>query len=65
MKSLTCDLCDHVAEAETFEQWMEMLKPHYMQAHADIMASKMGTPEQMKEAMMKWMADNRARFDAA
>ena len=65
MKTLTCDLCDHTAEGETFDQWMEALKPHYMSAHADVMAKHVGSPEEMKEAMGKWMGDNKARFDAA
>ena len=64
MKKLKCDLCDHEAEGETFEQWMNALKPHYGQAHADVMESKKGVPEEMKAEMMKWMAENKARFDA-
>ena len=64
MKSLTCDLCDHVAEGETFEEWTNALKPHYAEAHAEAMQSKKGTPEEMKAEMMKWMAENKARFDA-
>lgn len=36
MKALKCDLCDHEAEGETFEAWMQALIPHYMQAHADV-----------------------------
>lgn len=61
---MTCDLCDHEAQGETFEDWMEALKPHYGQAHADVMASKKGSPEEMKAAMMQWMEENKARFDA-
>jgi len=64
MKTMTCDLCSHEAQGETFEAWMDALKPHYMQAHADVMASKSGTPEEMKAAMMKWMEENKARFEA-
>ena len=33
MKTLKCDLCDQVAQGETFEEWMNALKPHYMEAH--------------------------------
>ena len=65
MKILRCDLCDYVAEGETFEEWMNALKPHYAEAHADVMNSKKGTPEEMKADMMKWMAENKTRFDAA
>ncbi len=59
MKTLKCDLCDAIAEGETFEEWMKALQPHYMEAHADVM--KKGTEEEGK----KWMAENKARFDAA
>ncbi len=65
MKTLTCDLCDHEASAQTFEEWMQALKPHYGQAHADVMASKKGTPEEMRAEMTKWIEENKARFDAA
>lgn len=66
MKTLTCDLCDHEAQGETFEQWMDALKPHYMEAHAEVMQSKAGmAPEQMQTEMKKWMDENKARFDAA
>ncbi len=64
MKKLTCDLCNYEAQGETFEEWMNALKPHYAQAHPDVMQSKQGTPEEMKAEMMKWMDENRARFDA-
>ena len=64
MKTLKCDLCEVTAEGETFEAWMEALKPHYAEKHAEIMQSKKGTPEEMKAEMMKWMAENKARFDA-
>ena len=65
MKTLTCDLCDHEAQGETFEAWMEALKPHYMEAHADVMKKHADDPAKGKEEMMKWMAENKARFDAA
>jgi predicted kinase len=63
MKTLSCDLCDYKAEGETFEQWMAALKPHYAEAHAEIMNNKKRTPEQMRAEMEKWMAENKARFD--
>ncbi|PIR74005.1 MAG: hypothetical protein COU35_04855 [Candidatus Magasanikbacteria bacterium CG10_big_fil_rev_8_21_14_0_10_47_10] len=66
MKTLTCDLCDATEQGETFEQWMEALKPHYAQAHASFMKEQGGkSPEEQKAEMQKWMADNKARFDAA
>lgn len=49
------------AEGETFEAWMEALKPHYFTAHADVMSD----PTKTKEDMASWMAENKARFDAA
>ncbi|MEO0615539.1 MAG: hypothetical protein AAFY69_05325 [Pseudomonadota bacterium] len=61
MKQLSCDLCDHVAEGETFEDWMMALRPHYMKAHADVMQDA----SRGQEEMQQWMADNRVRFDAA
>jgi hypothetical protein len=36
MKTLKCDLCVVTAEGETFEDWMNALRPHYMEAHADV-----------------------------
>ena len=65
MKTLKCDLCDYEAQGETFEAWMVALKPHYAEAHADVMESKKGTPEQMQEDMEKWMAENKTRFESA
>ena len=61
MKTLMCDLCEHDAPGETFAEWMEALKPHYMEAHADVMSDSCKT----KEDMEKWMAENMARFNAA
>ena len=59
MKTLKCDLCDHEAQGETFEDWMEALKPHYMEAHAYVM----NDPSKTKEDMMEWMTENKARFE--
>ena len=60
MKKLTCDLCSYEAQGETFETWVEALKPHYFSAHADVMKnSKNG-----KEEMAKWMTENKARFES-
>ena len=61
MRTLKCDLCDHEAQADTFEEWMQALMPHYMEAHADVMKD----PKNGEEEKAKWMANNRARFDAA
>ncbi len=61
MKTLKCDLCEVTAEGETFEEWMQALYPHYIEVHADVMEDANKT----KEDGEKWMADNKARFDAA
>jgi len=61
MKTLKCDLCDYEVRGETFEEWMESLKPHYGEAHADVMQD----PNKTKQDMENWMAENKARFDAA
>jgi len=65
MKTVKCDRCNFEASGETFEEWMNALKPHYGQAHADVMQSHKGSPEEMKAAMGKWMEKNKARFEAA
>jgi hypothetical protein len=59
MKTLKCDLCDVTAEGETFEDWMNALRPHYMEAHSDVMNDSSHTKEDMED----WMAENRARFE--
>ena len=61
MKTLKCDLCEHEAQGETFEAWMEALKPHYFAAHPDVMKDSSKT----KEDMGKWMMEAKKRFDAA
>ena len=61
MKNLKCDLCDHIAQGETFEDWMQALMPHYVKAYADVMYD----PKNGEEERKRWMAENRARFDAA
>jgi hypothetical protein len=66
MKTLKCDLCDHEAEGETFEEWMNALKPHYADTHAEVMNGKSGlSTEEQKADMEKWMLENKARFDSA
>lgn len=65
MKTLKCDVCDYEARGETFEAWMEALKPHYGEAHADFMKQKTNqSEEEQKAGMQKWMVENKARFDA-
>ena len=61
MKTLKCDLCAVTAEGETFEGWMNALRPHYFEAHSEVMSD----PSKTKEDMEKWMAENKARFEIA
>lgn len=58
---MTCDLCEHTASGETFEDWMRALMPHYMEAHSDVM----NDPNNGEKEKMKWMTENRARFEAS
>jgi hypothetical protein len=54
-----------MAEGETFEAWMEAMKPHYREVHSDYMKSKGElSPEEQQSEMQKWMQENRARFEA-
>lgn len=62
MKLLACDLCDEAFAAETFEDWMALMLPHYLAEHAEVMQSNKDVSKEEQEA---WMTDNRARFDAA
>ncbi len=64
MKTLTCDLCDATADGETFDEWMQALMPHYMEAHADVMEQKKDDPEAAEAGKMQWMKENKARFDS-
>lgn len=61
MRTLKCDLCEHKADGETFEAWMEALKPHYKKTHPEVMNDSSKT----KDDLMKWVTENRKRFDAA
>ena len=65
MKTLRCDLCDHKAQGETFEEQMKVLMLHYIKTHADVMKKthKMSKEDQKKH-QHKWMVENKARFDA-
>ena len=62
MKSLKCDACEFEAQGETFDAWFKAMHAHYMIVHADLMKEMMGKP---KEEGEKWMAEAKAKFDAA
>ena len=57
MKTLKCDLRDHTASAETFEEWMQTLMPHYKAAHAEVM----NDPTKTKEDGERWIDMTLAR----
>ena len=61
MKAMACDQCDKTFSADSFEDWFEQMKNHYMAAHADIMSANAG---KSKEEGMAWMAEMKARFEA-
>lgn len=65
MKTMTCDMCDFEAQGESFEEWMNTLKPHYAEAHKDFMQEQMQkSQEEQMASMKKWMDENKARFEA-
>ncbi len=61
MKTVKCDLCDVTMDGDTFEDWMKAAHAHYGVAHAEVMQDTSKT----KEDGERWMAEARARFDAA
>lgn len=66
MKTLKCDLCEVTAQGETFEDWKEAIMPHYMEAHPDVINQNSDlSDEEKKSEMDNWMAENKARFEAA
>ncbi|HJN85059.1 MAG TPA: hypothetical protein QF873_01925 [Patescibacteria group bacterium] len=65
MKTMECDLCDATTSGETLEDWMMALMPHYKEAHADVISAEGKAEEEMGEGKKKWMAENKARYDAA
>ena len=74
MKSMTCNqlggACEHVFQAETFEEMAELSKQHGMDmfkkgdaAHLKAM-DKMQALMQTPGAMQKWFAERKAEFEA-
>ena len=61
MKTLSCDVCPQEFSADTFEEWFEQMKVHYMSDHADVMAAN---ANKSKEDGMKWMAEMKAKFES-
>jgi uncharacterized protein with PIN domain len=52
MKKIKCLDCEKVFEAETEEEAMQKMHPHYMEDHKDVMAE--GTEEKKKAWMEKF-----------
>ena len=61
MKKMKCDLCLSEFSAESFDSWMELMKPHYMDHHADFMEKNKDKP---KEEGMKWMIEMKSKWDS-
>jgi len=62
MKSLKCDACEFEARGETFDDWFKAMHSHYTTEHVDLMKAMEGKPREEGE---KWMAEAKAKFDAA
>ena len=62
MKALKCDLCETDIEGEDFDAWFKAAHAHWTTSHADVMKAMAGKP---KEEGVKWMANAKAKFDAA
>lgn len=60
MKTMSCDLCEKEFSAETFEEWVEQMKSHYIKVHADFLKE---SQNKSKEEGMKWMADMKEKFE--
>ncbi|MCX8231517.1 MAG: hypothetical protein OTJ45_06825 [Alphaproteobacteria bacterium] len=62
MKTLSCDICTESFTASSFEEWFKQMQAHYINQHADVMASMAGKPKSEDD---DWVAASRERFDAA
>ncbi len=62
MKTLSCDICAESFAAASFEAWFKQMQAHYINDHADVMATMAGRPKSEGDA---WVAAARARFEAA
>ena len=58
-------MCEALFSAESFGDWMEQMKPHYGEAHTDVMQEKAGlAPEEQQKEMQTWMSAARERFNS-
>ena len=61
MKTMSCDLCEKEFSGNTFEEWFEQMKVHYMKDHSDFMVQNKYKP---REEGMKWMVIMKEKFDS-
>ena len=61
MATMKCDMCEKDFSGDTFEDWFNQMKGHYMSDHADFMAQ---SQNKSKEEGMKWMADMKSKFES-
>ena len=61
MPTMSCDQCEQEFTADTFDEWFQRMRQHYMADHADFMKA---SANKSKEEGMKWMADMKAEFEA-
>ena len=62
MKILRCEICGQDIQGEDFGAWFKTMHEHWTTDHADVMKEMMLKP---KEEGDKWMADAKAKFEAA
>lgn len=62
---MQCDVCEAAFEAEDFSGWVEKMKSHYGETHADVMRSKdTGSQTENMKRMMEWMEEAKSRWNA-
>ena len=62
MKMVKCDVCGTDIQGEDFGAWFKASHAHWVARHGDLMKEMEGRP---KEEGMKWMAEAKAKFEAA
>ena len=62
MKTVRCEVCGVDIQGENFDAWFRSARVHWDTFHADLMEEMMNKP---KEEGDKWMAEAKAKFDAA
>lgn len=62
MKTLKCDVCSVGIDGQDFDAWFKAAHAHWIKDHATLMKEMESRP---KEEGEKWMAEAKARFEAA